>query len=100
MKCHGRDGRIEGEVDLTELRDIDDLKTRPQLLDDLIRVIDSGYMPPEDEAALDGTTRQQVVRELKVVLAAASFADHDAPRTPIRRMTRLQYNNAVQDLFQ
>lgn len=100
MKCHGRDGRIEGEVNLTKLRDIDDLKTRPQLLDDLIRVIDSGYMPPEDEAALDGTTRQQVVRELKVVLAAASFADHNAPRTLIRRMTRLQYNNAVQDLFQ
>lgn len=69
-----------------------------ELIDDLIDVLESKSMPPEDGEPLSKEMRQSVVLELRD-LFAAKVKSRPMPATPIRRMNRFQYNNAVQDLF-
>ena len=100
IKCHGRNGKAEGEVNLFKVKSLQDLTSKPQLLRDLIEAVDSSYMPPEDEPALPPEQRQRLVVELKKLLQVAVHSQKSSPQTPIRRMNRFQYNNAVQDLFE
>jgi len=99
VKCHGKGGEAEGEVNLLTVKSPRDLTAQPELLRDLIEAIDSSYMPPEDEPTLPAEKREQLVVDLKKLLQVAVYKQA-APRTPIRRMNRFQYNNAVQDLFE
>ncbi len=100
VQCHGQDDTTEGGIDLFILGSAAELISRPDLIDELITVIESGYMPPEDEPQLDVAARQRIVSDLKQMLAVAVKSQQAGNRTPARRMNRLQYNNAVQDLFQ
>jgi len=61
VKCHGRDSKVEGKVNLFELKSTADLTTNPVLVRDLIEVLESGYMPPEDEPPLAPEARKQLV---------------------------------------
>ena len=97
IKCHGKDGKVKGKVNLLKIRSTVDLTSDLERLQTMIEVLDAGEMPPEKEPALKPQVRAAVVKELRALLAAAA-AKGFAP-TPIRRMNRLQYNNAVQDLF-
>ncbi len=99
VKCHGKGGEAEGEVNLLTVKSPRDLTAQPELLRDLIEAVDSSYMPPEDEPNLPQEKREQLVNELKKLLQVA-VRTQEPPRTPIRRMNRFQYNNAVQDLFE
>ena len=100
IKCHGQNGKIKGKVDLLQLGAAASLSADPERLSDLIAVIDQNEMPPEDETQLSGETRTALLKALKKALHSA-IATHDArAATPIRRMNRFQYNNAVQDLFE
>jgi mono/diheme cytochrome c family protein len=100
VKCHGKEGVTEGDVNLFELGEAADLAARPQLIRDLVDALDSEYMPPEDEPQLPAEQRAKVVAELQQLLHYAVAAQSEVPRTPLRRMNRFQYNNAVQDLFE
>jgi len=62
-------------------------------------VLDAREMPPEKEPELKPEVRQSAVKELRGLLATAALDEKGFAPTPIRRMNRLQYNNAVQDLF-
>ena len=99
-KCHGNDGSFEGEVNLLELRSAADLVGNAELIRKLIDVLDLKEMPPEDEPPLDPELRRQLVTEMKSLLHAAVSTREKYLQTPIRRMNRFQYSNAVQDLFQ
>ncbi|QDU02288.1 hypothetical protein V6x_19900 [Gimesia chilikensis] len=100
VKCHGKNGKVEGEVNLLSLQNSDQLVSTPETLQDVIEAIDSGYMPPESEQPLAEKTRTQLVASLKAYLKQSIESAENVPGTPIRRMNRFQYNNAVQDLFQ
>jgi hypothetical protein len=100
VKCHGKGDTVEGKVNLFNLQKASDLTANPELIRDLIEAIDSSYMPPEDETPLPADTRKQLVSQLRQLLQVALHSQKTVPRTPIRRMNRFQYNNAVQDLFQ
>lgn len=99
-KCHGADGEVEGEVNLLKLKTATDLSNHPNLVQKLIDVIDLKEMPPEDEPQLESKLRQQLIVELRAVLHATLAKNKAFTHTPIRRMNRFQYNNAVTDLFQ
>lgn len=99
VKCHGRDGKVKGKVDLSRLKTAANLMEQPELIQDLIAVIDAGDMPPETESPLATDDRDRLVKELKGMLKVALGETKSYARTPIRRMNRFQYNNAVQDLF-
>ena len=98
VKCHGKSGKAKGEVNLLKIRTAADLTADLERLQAVIEVLDAGEMPPEKEPALQPGVRAAAVKQLRHLLRAATLAQGFAP-TPIRRMNRLQYSNAVQDLF-
>lgn len=99
VKCHGKDGKVKGKVDLTKFRSDDSLTADPELLADLIEVLDVSEMPPAKEPPLAPALRKSMLEQLRKQLRTAIHANTKLPSTPIRRMNRFQYNNAVTDLF-
>jgi len=98
-KCHGRDGKVKGKVNLLELKSDADLLARPKLLEDLVSVLKEQEMPPEDEPHLPEEQSKQMLIKLESMLEEALKTQPFAT-TPIRRMNRFQYNNAVVDLLE
>ncbi|WP_231741724.1 DUF1592 domain-containing protein [Stieleria varia] len=98
VKCHGADDDVQGDVDLTEPR-VGDLAEDSELLSQLIAVLDLKEMPPEGEPELADDVRHELMVDLRRQLHAAVASKRSFPDTPIRRMNRFQYNNAVIDLF-
>ena len=99
LKCHGENGIASAKVNLFKLQTSAELAKNPGLIKDIIQVLDSGIMPPGGEPPLAPEHRQQLVAGLRGLLHEAVSSQATLPRTPIRRMNRFQYNNAVQDLF-
>ncbi|QDV85050.1 DUF1592 domain-containing protein [Planctomycetes bacterium TBK1r] len=98
VKCHGANDEIEGDVNLLAVR-AEGLSQNTELVRGLIDVLDLEEMPPEDEPPLDPKLRRKLVSELKAILQASVAEKKAFAHTPIRRMNRFQYNNAVIDLF-
>ncbi len=99
VKCHGENGKTKGKVNLLEFTSPTALLKDPDLLNTLIDVIDFNEMPPEDEPPLPLTVRSDVLSALKHLRVQLNAGKTTPARTPIRRMNRFQYNNAVVDLF-
>ena len=99
IKCHGQEKQVEGETNLLEIKSDADLEARPQLLEKLIQVLRNGDMPPQDAPPLSANQRQQIVSSLHAMLQRVRASQPFIP-TPIRRMNRFQYNNAVVDLLE
>ncbi|MDB4436569.1 DUF1592 domain-containing protein [Akkermansiaceae bacterium] len=98
-QCHGKGGKVKGKVNLLEIADLDHLKGDPELLQEIIDVIDFEEMPPEDESPLELGERKQLLAGLEALRFEAVSEQKAFVPTPIRRMNRFQYHNAVQDLF-
>lgn len=99
VKCHGQDGKVKGKVNLLELNDLESLKKKPELLQKIIEAIDFEEMPPEDEPQLGKGDRVKFLSDLQTLRKEAMAGKKAYEATPIRRMNRFQYHNAVQDLF-
>ncbi|MEC7883488.1 MAG: DUF1587 domain-containing protein, partial [Verrucomicrobiota bacterium] len=100
VKCHGEGGKVKGKVNLLEIKNSATLSKNIDLLQGLIDVINNGEMPPEGEPELKPIDRKRVVSELRGILNEVVTKGRLIPKTPIRRMNRFQYNNAVKDLFE
>ena len=98
VKCHGKDGNLKGELNLLEIKTAEQLTGNLAQLKTIIEVLNASEMPPEKEPRLKPETRAAAVDELQKLLREATNGADFAP-TPMRRMNRFQYNNAVQDLF-
>ena len=99
VKCHGKGIKVNGKVNLLNLKSSSDLMRQPNLLDAMITALEDQQMPPENKPPLEAKTRQSMIRFLKALLKRSLAAKIFAP-TPIRRMNRFQYNNAVVDLLE
>ena len=99
-RCHGQTKRVEGDVNLASVQKERDLLARPKLISDVLDVLEADYMPPEDESSLTSESRTRLIGHLRDMLHTAVTQHATVSQTPIRRMNRFQYNNAVQDLFQ
>ena len=93
VECHGRDGKVKGKVNLLSLDLAGDLETTKEL----IAVIDAGEMPPEERDPLVPEIRERLVGELRKLLHVRTA--NQRPATPVRRLNRFQYANAIKDLF-
>ena len=98
VKCHGAGPEAEGDVDLQKLQ-TNELSKNIELVRRLIDVLDLQEMPPEDEPPLDPDLRRQLIAELTTLLHSTISSQKSFSHTPLRRMNRFQYNNAVTDLF-
>jgi hypothetical protein len=100
VRCHGLDGEINGEVNLLDIGDSGSLVTRTELLRELVNVIEYREMPPADEPPLLDIERSALLTRLQELLHESVAQQKQYRGTPMRRMNRFQYNNAVTDLFQ
>jgi hypothetical protein len=99
VTCHGKDGKVKGKVNLLAIENLEALKKDPGLLQEIIEAIDFEEMPPEDEPQLKKEDRAKLLLDLRALLQESVGEKKVYPRTPVRRMTRFQYHNAVTDLF-
>ncbi|MDA0767432.1 MAG: DUF1592 domain-containing protein [Verrucomicrobia bacterium] len=99
VKCHGEKGKVKGKVNLLELGGEEELLAKPDLLADLIEALEYEDMPPEDEELLAPEVRREMIGHLEGLLARSVASGVGLPETPLRRMNRFQYSNAVRDLF-
>lgn len=99
VSCHGEEGKVKGKVNLLEINGLADLMHDPELLQDLVDVIDFEEMPPEDELQMEPSVRKTLLADLEGLLELSVSEQNAFTHTPIRRMNRFQYNNAVIDLF-
>ena len=100
IECHGLNGKVKGKVDLLPYAQGGDIRKDEELLQMVMEVIDFGEMPPEEKDPIPEPERDQLVLDLKQLLREAVQEAAETPRSPIRRMTRLQYANAVEDLLE
>lgn len=98
VRCHGGEEDVGVDVDLLDVTK-NQLADDPALTQKLIEVLDLSEMPPEDEPTLPHGLRASLVSQLKPILHASARRHSSSSATPIRRMNRFQYNNAVVDLF-
>ena len=98
VKCHGGE-KVKGKVNLKEIANDKQFLANPELIKELIEVIDAADMPPEEEPRLTEAQRANLLASLKTELRAAT-ANAKGGHIPIRRLNRFQYNNTVRDLFQ
>lgn len=100
VRCHGKDGRVKGKLDLLGIQDLKGLKADPEILQKILEVIKFEEMPPEDEPQLEPKVRTELLANLEAIMTDALAEKNAFGQTPIRRMTRFQYNNAIIDLFE
>ena len=100
VHCHGESDEVMGEVDLVDFLKGSGEISEPELLQDLIRVVDLGEMPPEDEGELLPAVQAKLVKALRTRFKMVVAEQVEPELAEIRRMNRFQYNNAVKDLFQ
>ncbi|MCR9291676.1 MAG: DUF1592 domain-containing protein [bacterium] len=96
--CHSQAGGSEAELDFADWERAK-LQQDATLLEDLIQVIADREMPPADQPQLTTERRERLLVELRADFRRAAASEKFQRRTPMRRMNRFQYNNAVVDLF-
>lgn len=96
-QCHGGE-KTKGKVDLVAMKQPEDLHQNAELMETMIAVLHDGEMPPEDEPPLAEGERAQLITYLEGLLNKSLTSEPFEP-TPISRMNRFQYNNAVVDLL-
>ena len=97
VKCHGGE-KVKGKINLKEISAHEELMENPELIRDLIGVLDAGDMPPEDELQPDPKERDALLATLKTLLQSATRGKRSKYNSP-QRLNRFQYNNTVRDLF-
>ena len=76
-KCHGAEGKLEGDVNLLALGEVADLTKDSELIRQLIDVLDLEEMPPEEEPQLDPKLRQQLVGEARCLQQDEDYGQDD-----------------------
>jgi len=99
IKCHGKEGKVKGKINLLKLKSNDDLLAKPELIETLIAVLKDHEMPPKDEPVMAEVERKHMIVRFQAMLRQILKTRPFVP-TPIRRMNRFQYNNAVVDLLE
>ena len=98
VKCHGPETqKAKVRLDTLPMKVTD--VASAERWEDVLHVLEAREMPPEKEPAVDEELRQKMVVAAKGLLAEALSKHTALPRTPMRRMNRFQYNNAVTDLL-
>ena len=98
LECHSADDP-SGGVELDQLSDKlaqgEDAEAWHAALD----MINAGDMPPEDADQPSKEEREQIVNWITTSLARAADAKKRTQKTSVRRLTRSQYTNTLQDLL-
>ncbi len=96
--CHGEKKQKAG-LALHKVRDdLALLRARKQWRE-VVRMVESGEMPPEDEPQPTAEERRAFVASVNAVFSTANGAAPDPGRLTVRRLNRTEYNNTIRDLL-
>jgi hypothetical protein len=98
-KCHGEKGKVKGKLNLLEINTLLKFQEDAERIEKIITAIEDGEMPPEDELPIPESKKKSILAELEAILKVSILKTKSFGRTPIRRMNRFQYANAVKDLL-
>lgn len=98
FKCHG-DRRQKGDMQLNVLDPAMSTRADAEGWHAALDVINAGEMPPEDEAQFSDEERRKVVAWMTASLSAAADRQKGERAVVLRRLTREQYTNSLQDLL-
>ena len=97
MTCHGP--RTATPLDIGSLgHDLADRATF-RAWERIYERVESGEMPPRGVRRPDPAVVETALASLKRALVDANLEARDGPRTPLRRLTRLEYAYTIQDLL-
>ncbi len=98
LACHSG-AKPEAELSLAEFRDDASLLKNHKLWDNVIGMVETEGMPPEDRPQPTAEQREAFLRVVRGVFErAAREAKPDPGRVTMRRMNRTEYRNTVRDL--
>jgi hypothetical protein len=95
--CHN-DAELTGELSFEHLKD-DPLEANQDVWEAVIRKLRLGAMPPLGEPRPTGDEARALVRYLESGLDAFFAAKPNPGRSPIHRLNRAEYGNAIRDLL-
>jgi hypothetical protein len=91
VSCHGTN-ESNGDVRLDRLPD--EWSAMQELLEKVMIVLEEGAMPPDDQPQPERAAVVTALQSIEAMLAA------DRPEAGLKRLTRSEYTNAINDLFQ
>ncbi|MEZ6089254.1 MAG: DUF1592 domain-containing protein [Pirellulaceae bacterium] len=101
LDCHNNNTQ-EGAVNLERFQSLPDVDADRALWKNIFDVVEAGQMPlPQSGYELDQVQRKAVLDFTRDALSQpdAMLRAHDPGKPVLRRLTRLEYNNTVRDLF-
>src|SRR5262245_16539022 len=96
--CHNQRTVTDGRPAFDQL-DLAQLGTNAPVLEKILKKLRSGQMPPEGSRRPDQATLDAFVVELEAALDRENTRSPNPGRVASRRLNRLEYVNAVQDLL-
>ena len=100
--CHGDEQNPKGGVNLEKVRSADDALKDRAIWGSVLDKVESLQMPPpKGKVQPTMEERQQILRWIKTLAALPdpALGTKDPGKPVLRRLTRLEYNNTVRDLF-
>ena len=98
VSCHS-DRLKTGGLSLQGL-DLSDVPAHAQVWEKVMRKVRTGEMPPPTvRARPDAQTEAAFAKYLESVIDSAAAGDPNPGRTPVHRLNRAEYSNAVRDLL-
>lgn len=98
LACHSG-AEPKAELSLAEFRDDASVLKKQKLWDNVIGMVETGGMPPEDRPQPTVEQREAFLRAVRAVFQrAARDAKPDPGRVTMRRLNRTEYRNTIRDL--
>ena len=97
VECHN-DAEFTGGISFEGLS-AGDVRANAGTFEAAIRKLRGGYMPPRNEPQPELETRGAIVAALEATLDAAAEAEPYAASSPVHRLNRAEYGNAIRDLL-
>ncbi|MCM8543469.1 MAG: DUF1592 domain-containing protein [Lentisphaeraceae bacterium] len=99
VDCHGGK-KTKGDVNLKDYDGIAHIYKKYEIWEDAITQVEEGEMPPEDEAQMSKEDKAFFLTKLKDIFDNAEKVELGDPGpSPLRRLTRREYNNTIRDIF-
>jgi hypothetical protein len=99
VDCHGGD-QPKAKLDLSAARTLEEIEQQGPLWFRVMERVESGEMPPKEEGPLPPAARDAIVQWVRGdVFAHLRERQKREGRSPLRRLSRNEYANTVQDVF-
>lgn len=99
LTCHN-DKKQRGGFSLEKYQTHESMLEDPDKWEEVVRKLQSGEMPPEDEPQPEKAQVETVTRWVdREIITAEKAAAVDPGRVTTRRLNRTEYNNSVRDLL-